>query len=45
MILFDIEQAENREGLKRQDTSFQKELVENADFYKPILNKIKTSHK
>ena len=25
-------------------TSFLKELVENTDFYKPILNKIMTTH-
>ena len=30
---------------KAQKTSFPKESVENADFYKPVLNKIMTTHK
>ena len=29
---------------KKKKTSFPKEFVENADFYKPVLNKIMTSH-
>ena len=30
---------------KAQKTSFPKESVQNADFYKPVLNKIMTTHK
>ena len=30
---------------ERQKTSFPKESVENADFHKPTLNKIMTTHK
>ena len=30
---------------KDKKTSFSNESVENADFYKPILNKIMTSYK
>ena len=29
---------------KDKQTSFLKELVENADFHKPVLNKIKTTN-
>ena len=35
---FKIEQAE------RQKTSFPKECVENAELYKPVINKIMTTH-
>ena len=40
--------AQNRQkaqkGQKNKKTSFPKESVENADFYKPILNKIIIAH-
>ena len=35
---------ETQKAQKDQKTSFPKESVENADFYKPILNKIMTMH-
>ena len=35
---------EFRKAQKDKKTSFSKELVENADFYKPVLNKIMTTH-
>ena len=34
----------NAESAERQKTSFTKEFVENADLYKPLLNKIMTTH-
>ena len=34
----------NTKGAERQNPSFPKELIENADFYKPVLNKIMTTH-
>ena len=34
----------NTKGAERQNTSFPKELIENADLYKPVLNKIMTIH-
>ena len=40
------QQAEKRKNPERQKkTSFPNELVENADFYKPKLNKIMITHK
>ena len=34
-----------RQNAKSAETSFLKESIENADFYKPVLNKIRiTSH-
>ena len=35
----------NAKSAERQKTSFPKESVENADLYKPVLNKIVTTHK
>ena len=38
---------QNRQKMKNSErgkTRFLKELVENADFYKPVLNKIMTTH-
>ena len=32
-------------GAEKQKTSFPKGLVENADLYKPVLNKILTTYK
>ena len=43
-IEFDTEQAENTKALKDKKTSFPKESLENADLYKPVLNKIMTTH-
>ena len=34
----------NANSAERQKTSFSKELVENAELYKPVLNKIMTTH-
>ena len=41
------QQAEKRKNPERQKkkTSFPNELVENADFYKPKLNKIMITYK
>ena len=33
----------NKESRKDEKTSFPKEIVENADLYKPILNKVMTT--
>ena len=38
------EQAENTKSAERQKTSFPKEQVENADQYKPVLNKTMTTY-
>ena len=35
----------NAKSVEKQKTSFPKEPVENADLYKPVLNKIMTTHK
>ena len=43
-IKFNTEQAENIKSAERRKTKFLKESVENADFYKPVLNKIMTTH-
>ena len=44
-IEFYTEQAKKHKKLRKtKKTSFPRELVENADFYKPVLNKIMTSH-
>ena len=43
-IELDTEQAENTKSPERQKTSFPKESVENADLYKPVSNKIMTTH-
>ena len=47
--LHQIRHAENRQktqkAQKDKKTSFQKETVENADFYKPVLNKVMTTFK
>ena len=34
----------NSKSSEKLKSSFLKELVENTDFYKPILNKIMTTH-
>ena len=34
----------NAKSAERQKTSFPKESVENVDLYKPVLNKIMTTH-
>ena len=34
----------NAKRSERQKTSFPKESLENADLYKPVLNKIMTTH-
>ena len=34
----------NAKNPERQKTSFPKEPVKNADFHKPVLNKIMTTH-
>ena len=34
----------NAKSSEKQKTSFPKESVENADLYKPVLNKIMTTH-
>ena len=34
--------AKNTESTERRITSFQKEIVENADLHKPVLKKIMT---
>ena len=34
----------NAKSIKRQKISFTKESVENADLYKPVLNKIMTTY-
>ena len=42
---FDTEQAKNTKSSGRQKkTSVPKESVENEDFYKPVFNKIMTTH-
>ena len=33
-----------QKGAKKLKTSFAKESVENADLYKPVLNKVMTTH-
>ena len=43
-IKFNTEQAEKIKSAERRKTKFLKESVENADFYKPVLNKIMTTH-
>ena len=43
-IKFNTEQAENIKSAERRKTKFLKESVENAGFYKPVLNKIMTTH-
>ena len=43
-IEFDTEQAENTKNSERQKTSFSKESIENADFYKFVFNKIMTTY-
>ena len=42
-IISNSEQAENTKSAERHKTSFPKEQVENADQYKPVLNKIMTT--
>ena len=34
----------SQKSTERQKTNFPKESVENADMYKPVLNKIMTAH-
>ena len=34
--------AKNTENTEKQKSSFPKEIVENTDLYKPVLNKIMT---
>ena len=36
---------QKKQSTERQKDSFPKELVENADLYKPVLNKIMTAIK
>ena len=36
---------QKRQKAQNKKTSFLKELVENADLHKPVLNKIKTTKK
>ena len=43
-IKLDTEEAKTQKAQKNKKTSFPKESVENADFYKPALNKIMTTH-
>ena len=43
-IEFDTKQAENTKNFDKQKTSFPKEQVKNADFNKPVLSKIMTTH-
>ena len=38
------EQTENTVSAERQKTSFPEESVQNANLYKPVLNKIMTTH-
>ena len=38
-----LTQTKNTESTKRQKTSFQTEIVENAELHKPVLNKIMTT--
>ena len=42
-IEFNTESRKKTKRAKRQKTSFPKESVENAGFYKPVLNKIMTT--
>ena len=37
-----LEQAVNEKSAERQKTSFPNKQIENADLYKPVLNKIMT---
>ena len=43
-ILHRTSKKKHKKLRKTKKTSFPRELVENADFYKPVLNKIMTSH-
>ena len=43
-IEFSTEQAEKTKSSEIQKLSFRKELAENADLYKSVLNKIMTTH-
>ena len=38
------QEAENAKSAKRQITSFPKEQVQNAEYYKPVVNKPMTTH-
>ena len=38
-----FDSIKNTESTKRRKSSFPKEIVENADLYKPVLNEIMTS--
>ena len=44
-IEFETEQGKNVKRAERRKTIFSKESVENADFRKPVLNKVMTTHK
>ena len=43
MSWFDTFNSKQKTRWKRWKTSFQKEIVENADQHKPVLNKIMTN--
>ena len=43
-IEFDTEQAENKNGQKDKKLNFPKVNVEKAGLYKPLLNKVMTTH-